>query len=517
MKILTSRQMSNIDGRAIKGFGIPGIILMENAGIQAMHFIMDSIEEIEAKNILILCGTGNNGGDGFVVARHLYSHGLFPEIKLIGEAKKVKGDALTNLKIAKKIRIPIEEIKTEASWRKFRSQLTNFQCIIDALLGTGLQGAPRGIYKMIIEDINQSLSEVVAIDIPSGLSGDTYKVSGAAVEADYTITFCCPKIPHVFPPAENYIGELEVADINIPDRAVLEEKTFLNLVEKELVYALLPQRRRDDHKGHFGHALVVSGSRGKSGAASLVAMSALKAGAGLVTVAAPDTAQKILATHSTEMMTEPIPETKDGSISTKALPLLLELAQDKDLISIGPGITRDKQTASTVRSLVKKTKIPVLIDADGLNAFEGFSKDLFGKKRKLIITPHPGEMSRLIGQSVKFVQDNRVEVCRNFAVTHHCYVVLKGYKTLISDPTGQVFVNPTGNPGLGTAGAGDILTGIMTGFLVQGIDILHALILSVYLHGFAADIAAGDLGEIPLMAGDVIDYLPDAIMELSDE
>ncbi len=517
MKILTSKQMRNIDRRAIEELGISGIVLMENAGIQATHFILNSIEEIAAKNILILCGTGNNGGDGFVVARHLYNHGLSPETKLIGEEKKVKGDARTNLKIAKRMGMQIEEIKTEVAWRKFRSQLVNFHCIIDALLGTGLQGAPRGIYKTIVEDINQSLSEVVAIDIPSGLSSDTHKVSGVAVEADHTITFCCPKIPHIFPPAENYVGELEVADISIPDQAVLDEKTFINLVEKELVYALLPQRRRDAHKGHFGHALIISGSRGKSGAASLVARSALKAGAGLVTVAAPDTAQKTLATQSTEMMTEPIPETKDGSISTKALPLLLELAKDKDLISIGPGITRDKQTKATIRSFVKKTKMPVLIDADGLNAFEGFSKDLFGKKRELIITPHPGEMSRLIGQSVKFIQDNRVEVCRNFAVTHHCYVVLKGYKTLISDPTGQVFVNPTGNPGLGTAGSGDVLTGIMTGFLMQGIDTLQALILSVYLHGYAADIAAIDLGEIPLMAGDIIDYLPDAIMELSNE
>ncbi len=517
MKILTSQQMKSIDRRVIKDFGIPGIVLMENAGVQAAHFIIDSIEEIASKNILILCGIGNNGGDGFVVARHLYNHGLCPEVKLIGEGTKVRGDALTNLKIAKKMNIPIEEIKTEAAWGKFRPHLLNFQCIIDALLGTGLQGAPKGIYKIIIEDINESLSEVVAIDIPSGLSGDTHRVPGAAVEADHTITFCCPKVPHIFPPAEDYIGNLEIADISIPDQAVLEEKTFLNLVERELVYALLPQRRRDDHKGHFGHALVISGSRGKSGAASLVAKSALKAGAGLVTVAAPDTAQKILATHSTEMMTEPLPETKNGSISSKALPLLLGLAKDMNLISIGPGITREKQTASTIRNFIKKTKIPALIDADGLNAFEGFSKDLFGKKRQLIITPHPGEMSRLIGQSVKFVQDNRVEVCRNFAVTHHCYVVLKGYRTLISDPTGQVFVNPSGNPGLGTAGAGDVLTGIMTGFLMQGIDILHALILSVFLHGFAADIAASDLGEIPLMAGDVIDYLPDAIMELSDE
>ncbi len=509
--------MRNIDKRAIKGLGIPGIVLMENAGIQATHFIMDSIKEIEDKNILILCGIGNNGGDGFVVARHLYNHGLNPETKLIGDSKKVKGDALTNLKIMKKMGLPLEEIKTETAWKKFRANLINFHCIIDSLLGTGLQGEARGLYKTIIQDINHALAEVVSIDIPSGLSGDTHKVLGESIQADYTITFCCPKIPHIFPPAEKQIGKLEVADISIPEEAVYKEGSYLNLIEREIISVLLPKRERDAHKGNFGHSLVISGSRGKSGAASLVAKSALKAGAGLVTVASPETAQQILATHLTEMMTEPLPETKEGSISEKALPVLIELAKDKDLLAVGPGITRNKETASVIRNLIKKTKMNVLIDADGLNAFEGFSKDLYGKNRNLIITPHPGEMSRIIGQPVKFIQDNRIEVCRNFAVTHHCYVVLKGYKTLISDPSGQIFVNTTGNPGLGTAGAGDVLTGIMVGFLMQGIDILHALILSVFLHGYAADMAAVDLGEIPLMAGDVIDYLPDAIMELSNE
>lgn len=517
MKILTSEQMRNIDRRTIQGFGIPGIVLMENAGIKAAEFIIESIKDIDSKEILILCGPGNNGGDGFVVARYFFHLGLFPHIVLIGDAKKIRGDALTNLRIVRKMGMEILEVKTEKGWGKFASDLFHFDLIVDALLGTGLEGAPKGIYRRVISDINETGATIVAIDIPSGLSGSTARVEGEAVQADHTVTFGCPKIPHIFPPAEQHVGRLEVVDISIPEEAIKKENIWLNLIEEDLAGSLIPSRKRDAHKGDFGHILAVCGSVGKSGAAALVARSALKAGAGLITVATAASAQKILAPQSTEMMTEPLPETERGSLSKKALPFLKELCKGKDLLAIGPGLTTQVETSSVIRALLRETKLPALVDADGINAFEGFSKDLFGKHRDLIVTPHPGEMSRIIGQTAKFVQENRIEVCRNFAITHHCYVVLKGYKTLISDPDGNTFVSPTGNPGLGTAGSGDVLTGMIAGFLVQKIGILPALILAVYLHGLAADLAATDLGEIPLMAGDVIDYIPDALRELSHE
>ncbi|MEW5806713.1 MAG: NAD(P)H-hydrate dehydratase [Acidobacteriota bacterium] len=517
MKILTSEQMKNIDRRTIQDFAIPGVVLMENAGIKAVQFLIESIKDIHSREILILCGSGNNGGDGFVVARHLFNLGLLPHVVLIGDSKKIKGDALTNFRILMKMGIEVQEIKTEKAWEKFKAGLPCFNLIIDALLGTGLEGPPRGLHRKVIADINGAEADVVAIDIPSGLSGSTCKVEGEAVRADCTVTFCCPKIPHIFPPAEHYVGQLEVADISIPEEAIRKEKVWLNLIEEDFVKSLIPTRKRDSHKGDFGHILAVCGSRGKSGAAALLAKSALKTGAGLVTIATAATAQKILAPQSSEMMTEPLPETESGSLSKKALQTLKELCKGKDLLAIGPGLTTNLETSSIVRTILKETKTPALVDADGINAFEGFSNDLFGKHRDLIITPHPGEMGRIIGQPSRFVQGNRIEVCRNFAITHHCYVVLKGYKTLISDPGGNIFVNPTGNPGLGTAGAGDVLTGMIAGFLVQSIGILNALILAVYLHGMAADLAAADLGEIPLMAGDVIDYIPDALMELSHE
>ena len=517
MKILTSEQMKNIDRRTIQDFGIPGIVLMENAGIKAAQFIIESIKDIHRKEILILCGPGNNGGDGFVVARHFFNYGLLPHVLLIGDSKKVKGDALTNLKISRKMGIEIQEIKTERGWEKYKQNLAHFDLIIDALLGTGLQGAPRGIYKKIITDINQSDAEVVAIDIPSGLSGSCCKVEGEAMNAKHTITFCCPKIPHIFPPAAEHVGRLEIADISVPEEAIERENVWLNLIEKDFVGKLIPCRKRDAHKGDFGHILVISGSIGKSGAAVLTSKAALKTGAGLVTVATASSAQKLIAPQNSEIMTEPLHETESGSISRKALLKLKELSKGKDLLAIGPGLSTHPETASVIRAILKDTQMPALIDADGINAFEGFSKELFGKHRDLIVTPHPGEMGRIIGQPAKFVQENRIEVCRNFATTHQCYMVLKGYKTLISDTHGNVYVNQTGNPGLATAGAGDVLTGMIAGFLVQNIGVLNALILAVYIHGLAADIAAADFGEIPLMAGNVIDCIPDAIMELSDE
>ena len=517
MKIVTSVQMKDIDRRAIRNLGIPGIVLMENAGIRAAQFIIETIAAIHEKEILILCGPGNNGGDGFVIARHLFNRGLLPDVVLIGNSKKVKGDALTNLRVARGMGMQITEIRSEKAWDRYKQNLALFHVVIDALLGTGIEGAPKGIYKKVIIDINHCGAEIISIDIPSGLSGNSCKVEGEAIRADSTITFCCPKIPLIFPPAEEYVGMLEIADISIPEEAVKKENVWLNLIEPEFVRNIIPYRKRDAHKGDFGHILAVSGSIGKSGAAALLARSALKTGAGLVTVATATSAQKLLAPQSSEMMTEPLPETENGSISKKALLRLKELCKAKDLIAIGPGLTTHPETTSVIRSLIKETQMPALIDADGINAFEGFSKELYGKNRDLIVTPHPGEMGRIIGQPPGFIQENRVELCRNFATTHQCYVVLKGYKTLISDPMGNVYVNTTGNPGLATAGAGDVLTGMIAGFMVQKVGILNALILAVYIHGLAADLASIDLGEMPLMAGNVIDRIPAAIMGLTDE
>jgi ADP-dependent NAD(P)H-hydrate dehydratase / NAD(P)H-hydrate epimerase len=514
LKILNGTQMRNIDQRTTREYGIPGIVLMENAGLQIVDFLESQYDDIDDRRILILCGKGNNGGDGLVAARHLHNRGHDLKVLLFARRSDVKGEPGTNLSILQKMAVEVREVPDVRAWHEFLPELADYDLVLDALLGTGTQGAVKGYLEEVIRDVNNSSADRVAVDLPSGLNADSNEIPGICLNADATVTFACPKIPHVFLPAEEKVGEVFVADIGIPEEAVAAEGVRLNLVDSDELARYLPPRKVESHKGDYGHLMVVAGSKGKPGAARMVAEGAFRAGVGLVTVATPESVQPILAPQVMEMMTEPLPETREGTVSSKAAARVMKLLDGKGVLTLGPGLSTAAETQSFIREVVAGTRLPLILDADGLNAFADAPELLSGKDRPLILTPHPGEMGRLLGISSAEIQRNRIAVCQKFSTEHFCFLVLKGYRTLISDPEGNVWVNPTGNPGMATAGSGDVLTGIVSGLVSQGIPILHAILLAVYLHGLSADLCATQRGELPLMARDIVAYLPDAMSHL---
>ncbi len=510
MEILTARQMRSIDRRAVGRFGVPEIVLMENAGIQLLGFLRESFPDLALRRILLLCGHGNNGGDAFVLARHLTNRGISFGIVLFGRASAVRGSAGRNLRALRRLGVEPIEVRTKTAWARARRLLDSSDLVVDGILGTGLSRPVEGLLARVFADVNDADSDVVAIDIPSGLSGDSAGVPGPCIEADHTVTFARPKWPHVFPPAEAMCGRLHVADISIPPAAVEAERVGLHLMHESDLLAHLPVRRADSHKGTFGHVLVVAGSRGKGGAARMAALGALRAGCGLVTAAVPEGIQAGFAGRAMEVMTEVLGETPDGSIDPGSLDRILRLIKGKRAVAIGPGLTSHPGTEKLIRALVPRVPVPVVLDADGLNAFAGAARALSGRARPLVLTPHPGEMARLTGSSAPEVQSRRVEIARDFARRRHCHLVLKGHRSLVATPSGDVFVNPTGNPGMATGGSGDVLTGILAGLIAQGIEVGPAVRLGVYLHGLAGDIAASRVGEASLMARDILARVPAA-------
>jgi len=516
MKILTSREMKEIDNITINEIGIPGCVLMENAGIQIYRAIKKKFPDLKKEKISIIAGPGNNGGDGLVVARHLFNEGVIPNIYLIASKEKVKGDARINLDIAEKIGLKIQEITSEKTWNLYKDEISSSTLIIDAIFGTGLTRPAEGLFKKIIEDINKISAFKVSVDIPSGLSSDTHQIIGPCVKADLTVTLGAPKIAHIFPPAEEYIGELIVADISIPPFLFEDEKLKLELIEKQAIISCFKPRRKDTHKGTYGHLFILAGSFGKTGAAIMAGKSALKIGAGLVTIGTPESCLPIIARSMMELMTEPLPETEKKTLSEEALEKVLTLLENKDAILIGPGITTHPSTSNLLFKLLEKIDKPMVIDADGLNIIASNPDILRNLKNNIVLTPHPGEFARLLKTTTKEILKNKIEYAREFAIKYNIYLVLKGYRTLIATPQGNVFVNPTGNPGMATAGSGDVLSGILGGLIVQQNNFLEAILAAVYVHGLSGDIASQKIGERSLVAGDLIKYLPRAIKSLED-
>jgi len=514
VEILTSQQMRNVDRRASSRFGLPEIVLMENAGLSLFRVLQDIEPDLETRSILLLCGPGNNGGDTFVLARHLQNHGIHFAALLFGRRDEVRGSAAVNRRALERVGVVPPEIKTGAEWKASWKALASSDLIVDGILGTGLSRPVTGLLARVFEDVNASRAEVVAVDIPSGLSGNSHELPGPCVRADHTVTFARPKVPHVFPPAESMCGVLHVTDIGIPAAAVAAERADLDLMEAAELAALLPKRRPDSHKGDYGHALMIVGSRGKGGAARLASLGALRAGCGLVTAAIPAGLQAGFVSRAMEVMTEGLPETSEGTLALSGLPRLLQLLEGKQAVALGPGLTTHPETKRLVREVVARVRVPLVLDADGVNAFAGSDELLSGRKRPLVLTPHPGEMGRLVGETGREVQSRRLSVAREFARRHACHLILKGYRTLVATPSGKVHVNPTGNPGMATGGSGDVLTGLLAGLLVQGIETTAASKLAVYLHGLAGDLAAQDVGEAPLIARDILQHFPAALMRL---
>jgi NAD(P)H-hydrate epimerase len=515
MRILTAAQMREADRRTIHDIGIPSLVLMENAGRQVVAAMEAFFDDLSSRRVAVLAGKGNNGGDGFVVARTLHQRGIDVSVFLVGQVAQVKGDARVNLEILGRLGITTVEVADEGQWELHFSEISACDLVVDALFGTGLQSPLSGLFETVISDVNSSDLPVVSIDLPSGMSADQPQLIGATIDAAVTVTLGAPKLPLILPPGEQKSGDVVIADIGIPS-AVIDalDGPMVELLTREDVRGFLPARAADAHKGDFGRVLIVAGSRGKTGAAALAAQAALKAGAGLVTVATPKSCLPIVAAAAPEFMTEPLDETLDGTVDFPAAEQVLGF--DADVIAVGPGLGRGEAVTTFVRELIEKSEAPLIFDADALNAFGDEPAALVGREgRALIITPHPGEMARLVGCSVADVQADRVGIARDFAVSHKVHVVLKGYRTLIATPDGAMVVSPTGSPGMATGGTGDVLTGMVAACLAQLLDAEAACRVAVYLHGVAGELADADEGEVSMTAGDLVAHIGDAILEVT--
>ncbi|HYN08591.1 MAG TPA: NAD(P)H-hydrate dehydratase [Vicinamibacterales bacterium] len=515
MRVLNSRQMRDADRRTIEDLGIPSLQLMETAGRQVVAAMEAGFERLPSMRVAVLCGKGNNGGDGFVVARTLFDRKVYARAFLIGQIADVKGDARTNLDRLRTLGADVVEIADARAWAEQRTGILDSDLIVDALVGTGLNAPLTGLLSTVVADVNGSGRPVVAIDVPSGLSADSHEPIGPAIQASLTVTLATPKLPLVLPPAEALAGRLAVADIGIPPEAIAGvDGPWIEMLTTDAMRGLVTPRASAGHKGDYGRVLVVAGSRGKTGAAALSAIAALRSGAGLVTVATPASCLPIIASLGAEYMTEPLDESDDGTVASSAVDRILEI--NADVLAIGPGLGQSPSARAVAQAVVERARVPIVVDADGLNAFVDEADRLKGRPdAPIVITPHPGEMARLTGLSIEAVQARRLEVAQEFAAAHRVCVVLKGHRTVIASPDGKTYINMTGNPGMATGGTGDVLTGAIAAWIGQLGDVEKATTLAVHLHGLAGDLAAADQGEVGMIAGDVAARLGAAVLVLT--
>lgn len=537
MKILTAQQMREMDRLTVERCGIPYATLMETAGARVVEAIIEHYGPVTGKCCAVFCGKGNNGGDGAVIARLLWMRGAKVSVYLCGRVADTRGEARTNFETVARLAgqhscsgkyefgLLFSEIDDEARLQEGID--TGYDFVIDALFGTGLtrpvEGLPAEVIRLMNTIKEHESATLISVDIPSGLSSDTEHPIGPHVQADLTVSFTAPKPGNVLPPACYANGKLAVASIGTPEWLLDESGSQVSLIAESQAARFLNASRRasDAHKGAVGDVLLIAGSRGKTGAAALAAEAVLRAGAGLVTVATAQSAQSLLVNQCrTEVMTEALAETAAGAISHAALARALELAAKRTVVAIGPGLSAaDESTRNFVREFVRQRKAPLVIDADGLNCLAPWPEDLKGSAAlPIIVTPHPGEMARLSEKTNAEVVAERISTARSFATRQQVITILKGSRTLVASPDGEVYVNPTGNAGMATAGSGDVLTGMLAGLLAHKPgDVLQAAIAAVYLHGLAGDIAAGSLGMRSLLAGDITAHLSTAILRVGGE
>jgi NAD(P)H-hydrate epimerase len=511
LPVFTAEEMRALDARAVRELGIPGPRLMDRAGTGAAALIARWLAPIRGKTVVVVCGKGNNGGDGFVVARRLKARGAAVRVVLVGRRAEVRGDAADALG---RWRGRVEEI---ADPRGLARGLGAADIIVDALLGTGVSGAARGPVAAAIEAVNRAGANgvpVVALDLPSGLDSDRGALLGPTVKAWRTVTFAGLKRSLLLAPAAAQAGTVEIGDIGVPAEEARRGITTWRL-EIADVRPSFPPRDRDAHKGRFGHLLVVAGSLGKTGAAVLAGRAALRSGVGLCTIAAPASQQPMVAAQAPEYMTEALPETAAQSLGLKAKDRLLELARRMDAVAIGPGLSLDPEAQELARGLIRELEGPMVVDADALSALAGHLDLLRHAAGPRALTPHPGEMARMLGTTIAAVQADRIEVARAFAREHGVAIALKGAHTVIAGPDGHVAINPTGNPGMAKGGSGDVLTGIVGALLARAIEPVAALRAGCYVHGLAADVAVRERGEYGMLAGDIIESLPAALRALA--
>jgi len=494
----------------MREIGIPGTVLMENAASAVMAEMEKYFDGLAGVRVGILCGKGNNGGDGLALARRLSIRGVPVRVALLAPFTAASREAKVNLTILRKMDV---EVTQNVTARHVADISEWSDIIVDALLGVGLSSPLKGLYAQAVDTINASGRPVVAIDVPTGIDTDTGAVMGTAIRADLTVTMVVLKRGIVLFPGARYAGTVRVADIGIPSEVIEKEKINIRLLNKDSLLGIMGRREQNAYKGDFGHLLIVAGSPGKTGAAAMTAKSALRTGTGLVSVGTSNGLVPIIQQQVTEAMCIPSAESVDGTIGLGAETELLKVAAKMSACAIGPGLSAHYETVTMVRGFLQQITIPVVIDADGLNALVG-NLDVLKKTRgPVIMTPHPGEMARLLNMTIPDIQKDRIGIATAFAAKHKVTLVLKGAGTVIANPEGLVYINTTGNPGMATGGTGDALTGMIGSFLAQGIGSLHAACLGVYLHGLAGDLAAKEKGEVGMIAGDLIEKIPQAMQE----
>jgi NAD(P)H-hydrate epimerase len=517
MYLVTSAEMQAMDRAAIETLGIPGRVLMENAGREAARVFRAHFSDLGRRGVGVVAGRGNNGGDGHVIARCLAHHGFPVTVYLLCAADRVAGDAAANLGLLAPLGIPVVEVADEDAFARHRPAMAEAAVWVDAIFGTGLNAEVSGVTRRVIEFINRLGRPVFAVDIASGLHADTGRPCGVCIDAQVTATFAYPKVGQLLFPGAAHTGRLEIVDIGIPAKIAAAVAPRQILLTAPMVRGLLPRRPADSHKGRNGHLLALAGSPGKTGAAALTATAALRVGAGLVTVGVAESLNPAMETLTLEAMTAPLPDNGSGLLGPAALEAILALAEGKSCIAMGPGLGGGAATGELVRALMRASAVPLVVDADGLNHLAGRLDAARGLSVAAVLTPHPGEMGRLAGITPEAVQQDRIDCARRLAVDLAAHVVLKGARTLVADPDGTVFVNPTGNPGMAAAGMGDVLTGAIAGLIAQGVAPGPAARAAVYLHGAAADHLAATVGPRGYLAGEVMHALPAALARLLQE
>jgi NAD(P)H-hydrate epimerase len=501
--------MKDMDRLTIESFGIPGIVLMESAGRGCVDAVIRHFPALGQMKVGIAAGRGNNGGDGFVIARYLATRNIDVTVYLLSHRDRIRGDAAFNLGLIDRLGVPVFEVPDVNAFESHRRQMTQRNLWIDALLGTGLKSEVRGAFKPCIEWLNEQQSPVVAVDIPSGLDSDTGKPCGCCVKASLTVTFAFPKIGQLVLPGVEFVGRLEVVDIGIPSTVVEQVPPQHRLLSCNDVKRGFKPRRIQCHKGSAGHLLVIGGSPGKTGAAAMTSQAAMRIGAGLVTLGVPKSLNLAMESLLTEVMTVPLPENKDHSCGLSAFEKIMRLLEGKKGLALGPGLGTGKPTQNLVRRVIESCPVPVVVDADGLNALVGGTASLKNLKVPVVMTPHPGEMARLVGKTAATIQEDRIGESRRFATKNRVHLVLKGARTLVAHPDGFVAINPTGNPGMASGGMGDVLTGMIAGLIVQGVDVRQATEAAVYLHGWTADALVHTKGPVGYLASEVSEILPE--------
>lgn len=513
MRVLTAAAMREVDRRAIEELGVPSLVLMENAALGVVEALAERFPR--AERVAIVCGPGNNGGDGLAIARHLACRGYEPIVRLHDFGRPLTADAAVQLAVVEKMGIALERAGGEAGIRETVAVVAACDLLVDALFGTGLSRPLAGEAATLVDALDALRVPRLAVDLPSGLDGDRGDRVGPTLRADVTVALAAPKVAHVLAPAARLVGELAVAELGIPGWLIDEAPGGLGLLLGDELAGWLPVREPDSHKGTFGHLLIVAGSSGKAGAAILAARAAVRGGAGLVTVACPAPIAPQVDLGSLESMTLALPSTESGGLALAGLEALVSAAQERTAVALGPGLGDDPETREVVRRTVLAVDRPLVLDADGLNAWAGRAGDLADRPAPTLLTPHPGELARLLDCSTAEIVADRIAAARRAVELTRAVVVLKGHQTVVATPEGEQHLNTTGNPGMASGGSGDVLTGLAGALLAQGLEAATAADLAVHLHGLAGDLAAAELGGVAVPASELVERLPAAMARLA--